>query len=101
MEYPDDDAPVTDIDASSYLASASSGAKISWIEKSNDKMGDYNVYVSKDEGPFYLWLPDTTETNSTFRGKAGSTYRFTVTGRDAFGNREEYDETKCVSVTFE
>lgn len=101
VEYPDNDAPTTDIDAAAYLGSASSGVKITWEEKSNDKMGDYNVYVSKDEGPFFLWLPDTTETSSLFRGEAGSTYRFTVTGRDAFGNREKYDETKCVSVTFE
>lgn len=101
VEYPDNDAPITDIDADSYVGSSKSGIKIAWMEKSNDKMGDYNVYVSKDDGPFYLWRPDTKETNSLFHGIAGSTYRFTVTGRDAYGNREKYDETKCVSVTFE
>lgn len=101
VEYPDNDAPVTDIDAASYIASSSDGVKIIWEEKSNDKMGDYNVYVSKDGEPFYLWHPDTKETNGLFRGEAGSMYRFTVTGRDAYGNRENYDESKCVSVTFE
>lgn len=101
VEYPDSDAPTTDIDAAAYLGTSKAGVKILWEEKSNDKMGDYNVYVSKDDGPFYLWCADTKETSSAFHGEAGSTYRFTVTGRDAFGNREKYDESKCVSVTFE
>lgn len=99
VAYPDNDAPVTDIDADSYVASST--VKLTWVEKSDDKMGDYNVYVSKDGGPFMLWLPDTTQTSATFRGERGSAYLFTVIGRDAFGNREKYDETKNVSVTFE
>lgn len=97
--YPDNDAPTTDIDADKYVTS--SAVKISWEELSGDIMGDYNVYFSKDGGPFLLWLPDTTQTSAIFKGEVGSVYLFTVTGRDAFGNREEYDETKCVSVTFE
>lgn len=99
VEYPDNDAPVTDIDADKYVATST--VKLTWEESTKDKMGDYNVYVSKDNGPFLLWLPDTKQTSATFRGVRGSSYLFTVTGRDAFGNREEYDETKCVSVTFE
>lgn len=99
VEYPDNDAPVTDIDADKYVSSSS--VTLTWTESTNDKMGDYNVYVSKDNGPFMLWLPDTKQTRATFKGELGSVYLFTVTGRDAFGNREAYDETKCVSVTFE
>ncbi len=99
IEYPDNDAPVTDIDADKYVTTST--AKLTWVESTNDKMGDYNVYYSKDGGPFLLWLPDTQLTTATFKGERGSVYVFTVTGRDAFGNREEYDETKCVSVTFE
>jgi hypothetical protein len=99
VEYPDNDAPVTDIDADKYVSSST--VNLTWTESTNDKMGDYNVYVSKDNGPFMLWLPDTKQTKATFKGELGSVYLFTVTGRDAFGNRERYDETKCVSVTFE
>lgn len=99
VEYPDNDAPVTDIDADKYVSSST--ITLTWTESTNDKMGDYNVYVSKDNGPFMLWLPDTKQTTATFKGERGSVYLFTVTGRDAFGNREPYDETKCVSVTFE
>lgn len=99
VTYPDNDAPATDIDADKYISSSS--VTISWTEKSGDQMLDYNVYVSKDGGPFMLWLPDTKNTSAKFVGEQGSNYLFTVTGRDTFGNREEYDETKCVSVTFE
>ena len=99
VSYPDNEAPVTDIDADKYVSSSS--VTISWTETSGDQMLDYNVYVSKDSGPFMLWLPDTKNTSATFIGERGSYYLFTVTGRDTFGNREEYDETKCVSVTFE
>lgn len=97
--YPDNDAPVTDIDADKYVSSST--VKLTWTESSNDKMGDYNVYYSKDNGPFVLWLADTTLTTATFKGERGCIYIFTVTGRDVFGNREQYDEAKCVSVTFE
>lgn len=99
VEYPDNNAPVTDIDADKYVSSST--IKLTWTESTNDLMGDYNVYVSKDNGPFMLWLPDTKQTTATFKGEPGSVYIFTVTGRDAFGNRETYDETKCASVTFE
>lgn len=99
VKYPDNDAPVTDIDADKYVTSSTVG--LTWTESTDDLMGDYNVYVSKDNGPFMLWLPDTKQTSATFKGERGSIYLFTVTGRDAFGNREAYDESKCVSVTFE
>lgn len=99
VKYPDNDAPATDIDADNYVTSST--VKLTWSESTNDLMGDYNVYFSRDNGPFILWLADTKLTSSTFKGERGSMYLFTVTGRDAFGNREKYDETKCVSVTFE
>lgn len=99
VTYPDNDAPVTDIDADKYVSSST--VKLTWAESTDDMMGDYNVYYSKDNGPFILWLPDTKQTSATFKGEKGSMYIFTVTGRDAFGNREKFDETKCISVTFE
>lgn len=99
VQYPDNDPPVTDIDADKYVTSST--VELTWTESTTDKMRDYNIYFSKDGGPFLLWLPDTQLTSATFKGEPGSVYIFTVTGRDEFGNREEYDESKCVSVTFE
>lgn len=95
----DNDAPVTTIDADKYVTNST--VTLTWSESTDDKMGDYNVYYSKDGEPFLLWLPDTQATSATFKGEKGSQYIFTVTGRDIAGNREEYDETKCVSVKFE
>lgn len=99
VTYPDNDAPITDINADKYVTNST--VTLTWGEKSKDKMGDYNVYYSKDNGPFMLWLPDTKQTTASFKGEKGSVYLFTVTGRDAFGNREAYDETKTLSVSFE
>lgn len=99
ITYPDNDAPTSIIDAESYTANST--VKVFWEETSGDDMGDFNVYYSKDDSPFLLWLPDTKETSASFKGESGSRYRFTVTARDSFGNRENYDESKCVSVIFE
>ena len=98
VTYPDLDAPVTDIEADNY--SPTSQVNLTWTESTDDDMAGYNVYVSDNGGIYLLWLSDTTATKATFKGESGHKYRFTVTGRDKSGNIEEYDETKCISVTF-
>lgn len=99
VEYPDIDAPETDIDADSY--SVRSSVTLTWKELTGDDVAAYNVYVSENGGPFYLWLEDVTSTTATFKGHLGSVYRFTVTARDTWNNSEKYDESKCISVIFE
>lgn len=59
---------------------------------------DYNVYVSENGGPYYLWMPNTTKTYASFRGKAGHSYRFYVTARDNDGHVERYTETGVVAI---
>ncbi len=59
---------------------------------------DYNIYVSEDDEPFVLWMPNTTKTSTSFNGKIGRTYRFVVTMRDKNGHIEKYNENKCVTV---
>ena len=61
-------------------------------------ISDYNVYVSENDKPFILWLPNTTKNSASFKGEIGKTYRFIVTTRDKNGNVEKYDENKCVVV---
>ncbi len=60
---------------------------------------DYNIYVSTDDEPFILWLPNTTQTSATFQGKSGMTYQFVVTARSNAGYVEKYDENTCVNIT--
>ena len=59
---------------------------------------DYNVYVSEDNAPYVLWMPNTTKTSASYNGKLGKSYRFTVTMRDKDGHVEKYNEKKCVIV---
>lgn len=59
---------------------------------------DYNVYVSEDDGPYLLWLHNTTSTGALFSGKTGRRYRFVVTMRDKNGKTERYNEEKAVVV---
>src|SRR3546814_7277797 len=48
----------------------------------------YDVYVSRDGGPFRIWRNDTKASSRTYRGEIGSTYSFAVTAVD--GRSEEH-----------
>ena len=97
ISYPDQIPPVSIIEANAETTTES--VTLNWYVV-NDQQGDFNVYYSENDQPFVLWLPNTTSTTATFKGQAGSTYRFTVTARDKTGNREAMDESKCVKVEF-
>ncbi|MGK7900908.1 MAG: cadherin-like domain-containing protein, partial [Hormoscilla sp.] len=49
----------------------------------------YDIYVSVEDGPFELWLDDTSETESTYRGEVGKTYGFYSVAIDRLGYKEE------------
>ena len=73
--------------------------KLGWKAMYNKyDIEDYNVYVSENNKPFVLWMPNTTATSATFKTKEGVSYRFMVTARDKAGNMEKYDETKCITI---
>ena len=97
VSYPDEQPPVTTIEADKEEATGS--VVLTW--KANEsQIEDYNIYYAEGNQPFVLWLPNTTKTTATFKGQAGKTYRFTVTARDKAGNRETYNESKYAKVTF-
>ena len=96
VEYSDDQAPVPVIELVEQTATE---VTLKWYIIS-DEVKDYNIYYSENDGPFILWLPNTTKEGSSFKGQSGKTYRFAVTARDKFGNHEPIDITKCVTVTF-
>ncbi len=93
IAYPDEISPVSSIAAENQ----SDGVKLTW-SANEDEIADYNVYVSENDMPFYLWMPNTTETTSVFKTQAGVTYRFTVTARDKTGNIEKLNENKAIEI---
>ena len=50
---------------------------------------NYKIFVSKDGGPFALWLSNTTATSGVFPGEVGRTYAFYSVVSDQTGNLEE------------
>lgn len=64
---------------------------VQWTALDNDGesgLAGVNVYVSEDGGDYFLWLPDTTLTQSPFVGEPGVEYSFYTVARDNAGNIE-------------
>lgn len=64
--------------------------KVDWSgEDEGSGVRDYQIFVSRDGGPFVLWLADLPETSASFVGEDGSQYEFYSIARDWVGNLEE------------
>jgi hypothetical protein len=61
-------------------------------------VGDYDVEVSANDGPFTPWLTRTSSTAATYAAAAGMRYRFRVRARDRLGNASEYAVSSEVAV---
>ncbi len=48
----------------------------------------YDLYVSEDDGPFLLWLAQTSASGAVFAGRLGHSYGFFSVATDAAGNVE-------------
>lgn len=51
-------------------------------------LAGFDIFVSEDSGDYFLWLPDTTLTESPFFGEFGVQYAFYSVARDNAGNVE-------------
>jgi len=65
---------------------------VSWLGQ-DDSLGsglkDYTIYVSVDDGPYSVWIPNTTDTSTTFTGEADHEYCFYSIARDNVGHVEQ------------
>ena len=81
-----------------------SSVLVSWSGSDEGGSGSgiagYDIYVSKDDGPYTLWLAGTQDTSATFSGSGISTYRFYSAAIDNVGNREAAPETVDAEATF-
>lgn len=94
ISYPDNVPPISTIEV---VEQASEQVSLKWYANEDD-IQFYNVYVSENNKPFVLWMPNTSATSATFKIKEGVSYRFLVTARDKAGKMEKYDETKCITI---
>jgi len=62
----------------------------------------YDIFVSENDGPWWLWLNGTRETSAVFAGSAGAGYAFFSCARDNVGHVEdvpaEPDATTVIDI---
>ena len=76
--------------------------QVTWSGQDNaggDGIAFYDIYVSKDGGPFAIWLQNTALNSALFSGAPGSTYAFYSVATDAAGNRESSHALADTPVT--
>lgn len=62
-------------------------------------IADFDIYVSEDNGPWTLWLDNTSETSGRFSGQAGRSYSFFSVARDHAGLTETPSFTADATTT--
>jgi hypothetical protein len=94
VSYADRIPPVSTIEV---VERQNDQASLKWCAN-EEEIEFYNIYVSENNKPFLLWLPNKTETTAVFKMKKGVSYRFLVTACDKAGNMECYDESRCITI---
>ena len=99
--YTDIYPPTTKLHASAENIYNEGHVNLTWetVDDTNQIVGN-NIYYSEEDGPLILWKTVSGINSVSFRGKAGTTYKFIVTGRDSEGNQERPDISKSVTVRF-
>jgi len=88
---------VTALPANSYRQFA-----VSWTgldEPGGSGLAGYDIYVSKDGGPFSRWLERTGLSGSVYFGDQGSSYSFYSVAIDQAGNRESVPSAPDANTT--
>ncbi len=84
---------------STFEATTGTNINFNWLYSDDAGVKDYNVYYSKDGGPFVLWKHSITTTSASFTGEPG-TYLIVVTARNNAGQRTSLDREWGVEVKF-
>lgn len=99
--YKDIYPPTTKLHASEENIYNEGHVELTWDTVDDvNQIASNNIYYQEDDGPLILWKTVSGINAASFRGKAGTTYRFIVTGRDSEGNQEKPDLSKSVTVRF-
>jgi subtilase family serine protease len=76
--------------------------EVRWTGKDSDNgsgIAAYDIYVSKDEGDYELWMNDTTATSGIFTGTIGNTYSFYSVATDHVGHTESAPDKADAATT--
>ncbi len=64
---------------------------VSWAsadDPGGSGVASFNIYFSDNDGPYQIWLANTTSTSAQFTGQLGHTYAFYSAAQDNSGNIE-------------
>jgi len=89
----DNDAPASQVNALPAMQAARTFT-VTWAGADTGAgISDYSIYVSKDGGPYTLWLANTTQKSASYTAKSGGNYRFYSVAHDGAGNVEAVPTT--------
>jgi len=84
---------------SAYQIENDSIINVSWSgTDTGSGVAYYTIYVSENDGGYYPWLSQTSETSGKLEGKQGNTYKFYAVATDNVGNPESKNETAELTV---
>jgi len=85
---------------SAYQIENDSIIDVSWSgTDTGSGIANYTVYVSENDGDYYTWLLQTSETSGKFEGKRGNTYKFFAVATDNVGNSENFKSDAELTVS--
>lgn len=95
----DADFPVSEI-ATDVIAPDSTSIQINWTGADvGSGLASYDIYVSKDSGPFVKWLSATTATTGVYPAELDHSYCFFSVATDNVSNTESIDSCN-IEVVF-
>lgn len=85
----DDHAPFSSVDSLPAVVDTVN-IPVSWAgdDGSGSGIASWDIYVSVDDGPFEVWLQDSSETSADYPGENGRTYAFYSVATDNVGHVE-------------
>ncbi|MEM9079785.1 MAG: putative Ig domain-containing protein [Verrucomicrobiota bacterium] len=93
-EAPPEDTTAPASSVSMLPANSPTSFPVTWSGTDGDSgVSSYDVYVSVDDGPWTLWLPNTLRTSALYDGVDGSKYDFYSIATDFAGNEESKSPT--------
>ena len=87
---------------STYQIENDSIIDVSWSgTDTGSGIANYTVYVSENNGDYYVWLSQTSETSGKFEGQRGNIYKFFVVAADNAGNSEKMKTDAELTVSID
>lgn len=75
---------------------------VNWSGSDDDGgsgVANYSIYVADNDGPYALWMKDSTDTQASYTGVPGHSYKFYSVAKDNAGNEEALPPAEDAKTT--